>query len=408
MPTLLQIAVEGNTGSTGTIAEAIGKIAIQNGWESYIAHGRFPRPSESRIIKIGSSFDVVMHGIETRLFDNHCFGSRSSTHKLIQLIKYIKPDIIHLHHLHGYYVNIQILFDYLQSSKIPVVWTFHDCWAFTGHCIYFDFVGCDKWKSECDNCPQKNEYPTSWFLDRSKKNFHLKKKLFNSIENIVIVPVSYWLEDLVKQSFLSSLKVSTIHNGVDLNLFKPLSSKGKIFSKYKLQNKFIILGVASPWVKRKGLHDFIELSKFINEDEIIILIGLNVDQIRDLPTNIIGISRTDNRQELVEFYSDADVFVNPTLEDNFPTTNIESLACGTPVITYNTGGSPEAINNETGIIVEKHSVSGLVKAIAEVKANGKVHYAVKCRERAELHFSKDERFMNYFKLYSELLNNDTN
>jgi len=400
---LIQIVVEGNTGSTGAIAEAIGKIALQYGWESYIAHGRFPRSSESEIIKIGSDLDVILHGLETRLFDRHCLGSRKATRELVRKIETIKPDIIHLHHLHGYYINIEILFEYLHKTNIPVVWTFHDCWSFTGHCAHFDFAGCDKWKTECHECPLKKEYPSSWFLDRSKKNFWLKKRLFTSCSKMCIVPVSDWLNKLVKESFFANTAIKTIHNGTDLVIFKPYNNQ-QILDKYNIVDKFVILGVASPWSKRKGLNDFIKLSEYLRDDETILLVGLSKEQLQNLPKNVIGVARTENRQQLAELYSAADVFVNPTLEDNFPTTNIEALACGTPVITYNTGGSPEAFDLETGIVVEKGSVKGLVEAINEIKIKGKFYYTKLCRKRAEEHFSKEKQFSKYIEMYSEILN----
>jgi len=406
MPKLLQIAVECNTGSTGTIAEAIGNIAIKNGWESYIAYGRPYKPSNSHTYKIESKCGVYIHGLITRIFDAHGKGSLIATKKLIQYIKTIKPDIIHLHHLHGYYINIHILFDYLSSSNIPVVWTFHDCWSFTGHCAYFDYVDCNKWQTECYNCPQKKEYPASYVFDRSKRNYKEKKDLFNSVQNMTIVPVSYWLGGLVKQSFLKKYPIKIIQNGIDINVFSPQNNLQIIKSKYKLSNKFVMLGVAGTWSRRKGLEEFIKLSKHIDNNSIIILVGLNNKQIRSLPSNIIGIKRTENVKELAELYSTADVFVNPTFEDTFPTTNLEALSCGTPVVTYKTGGSVEAVSEDTGIIVEKGNVEQLLHAIKTIQNRRKNFYTIKCRERAIKYFNKDDRFNDYLSLYNDLLNQD--
>jgi len=404
MPKLLQIAVECNTGSTGTIAEAIGNIAINNGWESYIAYGRFYKPSNSQTYKIESKYEAYIHGLITRLFDSHGKGSLLATKKLIKYIKTIKPDIIHLHHLHGYYINISTLFDYLSLSNIPVVWTFHDCWSFTGHCAHFDYVGCNKWQTECFNCPQKKEYPASYLLDRSKKNYKEKKVLFNSVQNMTIVTVSYWLGGLVKQSFLKKYPIKIIQNGIDINVFSPQNNVQIIRSKYKLSNKFVILGVAGTWSRRKGLEEFIKLSKHIDNNSIIILVGLNNKQIRSLPSNIIGIKRTENVKELAELYSTADVFVNPTFEDTFPTTNLEALSSGTPVVTYKTGGSVEAVSEDTGIIVEKGNVEKLLETIKTIQNRGKDFYTIKCRERAIKYFNKDDRFNEYLILYNDILN----
>lgn len=405
MPKLFQICVEGNTGSTGTIAEAIGELVLQNGWESYIAHGRFPRSSKSQIIRIGSDFDVILHGIKTRLFDQHGLGSCYATKLLIHQMRKIKPDIIHLHHLHGYYINIELLFNYLSDADVPVIWTFHDCWSITGHCAHFDFAGCYKWKTECNHCPQKKEYPTSFFIDRSTKNYYLKKLLFTSIKKMVVVPVSDWLKNIVNESFMKDIPIQTIHNGIDTSIFKPQNNGIEIREKYDINKKFMLLGVASPWTRKKGLNDFIQLSKLLKKDEIIVLVGLNNSQIKHLPQNIIGLTRTENRQQLIDLYSAADLFINPTWEDNFPTTNLESLACGTPLVTYKTGGSVEAVSPDTGYIVEKGDLPELIKVIRNAKEKGKHSFTVACRKRAVELFNKDDRFKEYLDLYKTILSN---
>lgn len=402
---VVQICVEGNTGSTGTIAEEIGKIAIANGWESYIAHGRFSRPSASKIIKIGNRFGIFFHGIQTRLFDRHGLESKNATKKLIKQIIVINPDIIHLHHLHGYYINIEILFEFLSSANIPVIWTFHDCWSITGHCTHFDFVGCDKWRTECNHCPQLNEYPSSILKDRSKDNFYLKKTLFNSVNNLTVVSVSNWLNGIVGQSFMGKLSRRVIYNGVNLNIFNPKYLNSNIRKKYNIGDKFLILGLATTWTNRKGLQDFIELSKQIGKDEIIVLIGLNISQIKSLPNTIIGLQRTENQYELRDLYVASDVFMNLSPEETFGLTTAEALACGTPAIVYNATASPELVSINTGIIVEKQDMQGLLLAIKEVKTKGKLFYSASCRLRAIELFDKDIRFNEYFNLYNEKLSN---
>lgn len=403
MPKVLQICVEGNTGSTGTIAEFIGKIALDSGWESYIAFGRFPRESKSKLIKIGNYWDIFLHGIETRIFDRHGLGSRGATKKLIKEIIQISPDIIHLHHLHGYYINIEILFKFLSENNIPVVWTFHDCWSITGHCAYFDYIGCDKWKTECNNCPQMKEYPASIFIDRSKNNFYLKKSLFNSVDNLTVVSVSNWLNDIVGKSFMRKLSRKVIYNGVDVELFKP-SSSNNIREKFSIESKFLIFGLATTWSRRKGLDDFIKLSKNIDENAIIILVGLNTSQIKTLPKNIIGLQRTENQQELVDLYVASDVFLNLSVEETFGLTTAEALSCGTPAIVYDATASPELIDSQTGIIVEKNNIQSLLLAIEEIKKNGKSFYTEYCRSRAVKYFDKNIRYKEYFDLYNEKLN----
>jgi glycosyltransferase involved in cell wall biosynthesis len=282
------------------------------------------------------------------------------------------------------------------------VWTLHDCWPITGHCIYFTYVGCEKWKTECYKCPQKKEYPASWIFDRSRKNYILKKSLFKNIPNLTLIPVSDWLSGLIKISFLKDKPTKVIHNGIDTNVFRPTS--GISFRmKHKLQDKFIILGIANIWEPRKGLKDFFDLSILLNDQFQIVLVGLNSRQIKQLPNNIIGIKRTESVNELVELYQDSDVFVNPTYEDNFPTTNLESLACGTPVITYKTGGSPESIDEYTGIVVEQGNIIKLVDAINEIKSKGKMYYSDACVERAHRLYRKEDRYKEYIDLYESLI-----
>lgn len=404
MSKILQICVEGNRGSTGTIAEAIGLVAISNGWDSYIAHGRFPRPSKSKLFKIGTSIDLIMHVIETRLFDRHGLGSRKATRKLIRDIESIKPDIIHLHHLHGYYINIEILFEYFKNAMIPVIWTFHDCWSFTGHCCFFDFVGCEKWKTECFKCPQKNEYPASFLLDRSSKNYALKKKLFTSLSQLTIVSVSKWLDNLVAQSFLRNQKHLCIYNGVDIEVFKISNNSNETKQKYGLNQKFVLLGVATTWDRRKGLEDFITLSGMLNHDEAIVLVGLSKSQRQNLPSNIIGLSKTESRKELVDLYSASDIFLNLSDEETFGLTTAESMACETPVIVYNRTASPEIISEDCGFVVNKGDFEGLLFAIQRIKENGKAKYSEACRKRVLEYFVETKCYNEYINLYKRVLN----
>jgi len=402
---LLQINVTSNSGSTGRIAEDIGLLAVSHGWESYVAYGRTNNNSKNKAIRIGSGFDIKVHGLLTRVFDNHSFGfsSKKATKQFIKEIDKIKPDIIHLHNIHGYYINSKVLFEYLLKLNIPIVWTFHDCWSFTGHCAYFDSVGCEKWKIGCYSCTLIKSYPASFVFDRSKKNYIEKKELFNSIKNLTIVPVSNWLGDIIKESFLSSHNIMIINNGIDINVFQPTSKNDETRNKFGIKGEFIILGVASPWSERKGLKDFIKLSTLIDKNTKIVLVGLKQKQIDDLPNNIIGIKRTEKINQLADLYSLADLFLNLTYEDNFPTTNLEALACGTPIVTYNTGGSVEAVSQETGFIVEKGDLHSVLNAIEIVKANGKQYYSQKCRERAVTKFNKKSQFQKYLDMYNKLL-----
>lgn len=397
MPTLLQINSTANWGSTGKIAEQIGARAMQRGWESYIAYGRSCNASKSKLIKIGSKIGVYWHVLESRLFDNHGLASRYATRKLIKQIESIKPDIIHLHNIHGYYLNYKLLFEYLNKIDTPVVWTLHDCWSFTGHCAHFIDFGCYKWKVQCSNCPKHQVYPTAYY-DAAQRNYNIKRKLFCSKPNIHIVPVSAWLDNFVNDSFISNKDRVVMHNGIDTDIFKP---------SVKTENKlFNIIGVSSVWTNSKGLKDFFELRKKLDKDQYkITLVGLSKEQKEQLPEGIEGILRTNSAKELAELYSNADVFINPTYADTFPTTNLEAIACGTPVITYRTGGSPESVTEATGYVVEQGDLDGIIDAINEIRTNGKEHYSAACRKYAEEHFNKDICFDKYINLYEKLIKN---
>jgi len=402
---ILQINTVYKSGSTGKILKDLNDLILNENHESYIAYSRGEH-NDSNCIKIGNKFDMNIHALGTRVFDKHGLYSKKTTADFIKDIEKINPDIIHLHNIHGYYLNYPVLFEYLKKINKPVIWTLHDCWSFTGHCSYYEYNGCDKWQKECNNCPQLRQYPASFVFDNSKNNFLLKKKFFSSLDNVTIVTPSSWLAGEVKRSFLKSFEIKVINNGIDLNIFKPFHSNFR--EKYKLENKFLILGVASVWEERKGFEYFIKLSKLLKDDEKIILIGLDDKQLKLLPSNIIGIKRTENQEQLAQIYSAVDIFVNPTLEDNFPTTNLESLACGTPVITFKSGGSPECIDEKTGIIVEKGNLSKLYESIKIIKDSGKESYTLFCRNRAEKYFDKNDRFKEYIDLYETKLKGEIN
>ena len=339
---VLMINVVCGIRSTGRICTDLASALEEKGHEVKIAYGRGTVPEQFRkySVRIGKDFDIKLHAAKARIFDSSGLGSKSATEKFIDWVKKYNPDIIHLHNIHGYYINIKVLFAYLKTCGKKIIWTLHDCWSFTGHCAYFDYIGCNKWKTGCEHCLQKTDYPVRIGPDMSKRNYALKKALFTGVRNMILVTPSKWLADLISKSYLKEYPTKVIHNGIDTIFFK--ETKSNIKEKYNCQNKKIILGVAAVWDKRKGLSDFVELSKLVNESYQIILIGLSKKQIKELPGNIIGVEKTDSIQELVEFYSAADVFINPTLEDNYPTTNLEAIACGTPVITYDAGGSPES------------------------------------------------------------------
>lgn len=389
MPKLLQINITANWGSTGKIAESIGIAAKKAGWESYIAYGRWCNPSQSYLIKIGRWWDKYFHYAEQLILDNEGLCSRMATRRLLLRIEEIKPDVVHLHNIHDHYLNYRILFEYLNRSNIKVVWTFHDCWAFTGHCYHFVQYDCMKWKTECGDCPQRCR-----IVDRSRENFYTKKILFARCENLTIVPCSDWMGNLVKESFLKDKRIQVIHNGVDLNTFK---STGVIGT----STKFRIIAVSNVWLPYKGELDIYKLRQMLpQEDYEIMMVGLSAEQVKNLPSGIRGIQRTQNVQELVQLYSESDVLINPTYADTFPTVNLEALACGIPVITYKTGGSPEAVDKKTGIVVEQGNVQALANAIKIIRKHPLS--TVDCRKRAEENYDMDKCFDKYIELYESL------
>ncbi len=393
MPKLLQINATANWGSTGRIAEQIGSAAKARGWESYIAYGRTGNDSVSSLIRFGNSLDIYAHVLKARLFDAAGLGSCRATQKLIRQIKKIKPDVVQLHNIHGYYLNYKLLFEYLNKTDIKVVWIFHDCWAFTGHCAHFVKAKCAKWQEQCSDCPLLSEYPRSCMLDRSMYNYNLKKTLLGHSRNLTVVSVSEWMNGLVSSSFLNDKDRVVIHNGVDLNTFRPKLCADDV--------PFKLLAVSNVWNKDKGLNDLYELRKLLPSEFEIGVVGLSEQQLSHLPSGINGVIRTQSLDELVELYSSADVLVNPTYADTFPTVNLEALACGTPVITYRTGGSPEAVDDKTGIVVEQGDVRGLAEAVMKLKAHPLSREA--CRDRAEKYFDKDKCFEKYIDLYEELI-----
>ena len=386
--------------STGRITESIGKLAIEKGWDCYIVHGaRYARPGSCmNSIQAVNKMGEYAHFAESLLLDNHGLASRRATKKVIEQIRQIQPDLIQLHCVHGYYLNYKLLFEYLNSTNIPVVWTFHDCWAFTGHCAHFVTAGCEKWKTGCFGCPLKGDYPKS-FIDKSKRNYELKKSLFSGNKNLHIVSVSEWLADLTRESFLKDKDIHVIHNGVDLKVFYP--------REIEKSTRVRVLGVSGVWNKDKGLYDFYKLRELLDKDQFeIVLIGLTNDQLKNIPDGIIGIERTNSVSELAEYYSSADVFVNPTYADSFPTVNMEALACGTPVITYKTGGSPEAVSPETGWVVKQgdiQAVASIVSNIVQINECDIIAQRKKCRERAESVFNKNISFDAYVELYNRLV-----
>ena len=355
--------------STGRICTDLATALTEEGHEVKIAYGReyVPKQFQQYAVKIGTKSDIRFHAIRSRLFDESGFGSRRATLNFIKWMKEFNPDIIHLHNLHGYYINVELLFDYLRICGKKIIWTLHDCWAFTGHCAYFSYVGCEKWKSGCGGCPQLKEYPSSLGVDNSDKNFQRKKKAFLGVKDMTLITPSKWLASLVKESFLGQYPIKVSYNTIDHNIFKP--TPGNFREKYGIKNKKVVLGVASVWEPRKGLDDFLQLSSMLSDDYAIVLIGLSKKQCENLPKNVIGIERTNNQEELAMIYTTADVFVNPSKEETFGMTTVEALACGATPIVYKGTACEEIVDMYGGIAVNM-DINSLYKAIVSVVESG--------------------------------------
>lgn len=401
---ILQInATYHNSGSTDRIEQDLKKVLESHGHDSYIAYGYDGVvDNDNHVRGFQGKWQRKWNILRCRLWPRHGFYSIHETRRLLNWIDKIRPDVIHLHNIHNHYVNVRMLFDYIKSHDIPVVWTLHDCWSFTGWCTYFDYAHCENWKSGCHDCPNKHEYPYTWLFDLSKSNYRLKKDAFLGVKSLLLITPSQWLADLTRHSYLKEYPVKVVHNGINTEIFKPCSTGIKEI--LGIEGKKMILAIASGFSKRKGIDYLVQLPDYLGEDEVLVIVGLSAKQKEFVPKNkkCIAIGRTKNPRELAEYYSAANVFINPTLEDNFPTTNIEALACGTPVVTFRTGGSVESVTKDTGIIVEQGNIRQLVEGIRRICSLPNKFQTSKCVEWANAYCDKNKQYMKYIEIYKSL------
>lgn len=391
-------------GSTGKIMLQIANIVRSHGGAArtytpvrFLRGKRVPPPNIPDHLSWGSRSEACFHYYVGTLLGRNGMFSHRGTRQLIKDLKKFSPDVIHLHNLHMYCINLPMLFNYIKKNNIKTVWTLHDCWSFTGHCPHFTIAKCDKWKTGCHSCPQPRVYP-KMYIDTSKKMYRLKKKWFTGVENMTLVTPSVWLGDLVKQSFLGNYPVKVINNGIDLSVFKPTESDFR--EKYGLENKKIVLGVSFDWGYRKGLDVFIKLSRQLNDNYKIVLVGTNEAIDKQLPNNILSIHCTENQKELATIYTAADLFVNTTREDTYPTVNMEALACGTPVLTFKTGGSPEIADETCGSVVETDDVDAMEREIVRI-CTEMPYSREACLERAKS-FDANDKLKEYLNIYKEV------
>ena len=397
MPKLLQINSVVNTGSTGRIAEQLGVLAINQGWESYIAYGREARGSQSRLIKIGSKWDVNFHAIGSILTDRHGLFSKFATKSFLQQVDIIQPDVVHLHNVHGYYINVPMLFRYLKQKNIPTVITMHDFWLMTGHCAYIN-QSCDRWKTGCGNCPRLNQYPAAKF-DNTKANWKWKASLFVDMPNVTLVPVSYWLGRYVDESLLKNVKQNVIYNGIDTNVFKPFDGGASV--KGVDWSKFTIMAIATRWTEANGYQDVMKLSSIIPDSCQIIMVGLDEQQMSNLPKNIIGFRKTESFTQLQELYTKSDVIFNPNREVTFGLVTAEAMACGTPAIVLRDTAGEEIVDEQTGFVVD--TIEGVIDLIPRIRALEKKKMSDACRFRINELFNADKQYQKYIDLYNAVI-----
>lgn len=407
MPKLLQFNVSANYGSTGKISEQIGLAAKRNGWECFQVYS-YGQESVMHLIPTGGKINRILHYLEQRVFDDEGLASRLVTKKVIGHIKEIKPDVIQLHNIHDHYINYRILFEYLNRTKIPVVFTIHDFWPVTGHCFHFINANCNRWNSEgCYDCPMAHIFPNN-ILNRAKQNFQLKKRLFSANRNLHVVAVSQWVGDLMKESFLGDKPLTVIPNGIDTKVFTPteLQASSKIHQELlKLPSEtFVLLSVAGRWdVGDKRLDDYIQMSSMLAKNEVIVLVGVNEEISTKLPSNIIGLGRTESSQELAAIYTRANVVLSLSGSETFGLTIVEGYACGTPAVVYDNTAPPSLITTQTGLVAKNLDIYDAYLKIQTIKKNGKSFYSKTCINLARERYDKEKCFEEYVKLYEDLI-----
>jgi glycosyltransferase involved in cell wall biosynthesis len=399
-----KINIESNYGSTGRIVEGIGRLAQSQGIETHVAYSRGANPSRLNTHHIGNKLSQGLHLVRTRVFGDHLKGSGFSTKQLIKLIEKLDPNIVHIHQVHGYYLHVPILFKYLRKSDRKIVWTLHDCWSYTGHCSYYTKIGCQKWLKECHNCPQFSGYPKSYFFDRSKEEFNLKKELFASMQNLHLVAISDWLKEEVSKSILAELPISVIKNGVDLEIFKPIKFNKELEKKKRgITSKNVVIATGTTWNSSKGLEDYKKLGAKLPNNTTLLLVGIPTYLQVGFPNSTICIERTESKEELSLLYNIADVVLSLSYQESFGLTIPEGLACGTPGVAYRNTALKEHISEHTGKLVMTGNIQEASQAIAEVIEVGKSAMSEACISFCHKNYNLKNNYQNYLSLYSQLI-----
>lgn len=392
-----------DNGSTGKIMLDIFSVLDES--DEKLAYVSFKYGNSPFVKRIHSRTGYRIHKLLAMYFGLDEWGSYFSTMKVVHALKKFKPDILHLHNLHNFTINYRLLFRYIKKYNINTVWTLHDCWSFTGGCFYFEYNGCDKWRTGCEKCKFLKSAGMVTNIDATRKLYNIKKETFTGVQNMKIVTPSNWLTNLAKQSFLKEYDIVTINNGINLDNFYPQDNH--TFDNIVDRSKKILLGVAMPFDERKGYSDFIKLSEIVDANEYqIVLVGLSDQQIQSLPNGIVGIKRTDNQKQLAELYSMSYALLNLTYEDNFPTVNIEALSCGAPVICYKTGGATEMLSEDNAIVVDKGDyadIVGKLNSVSQLKNN-----SAEWIDKVKKQYSSKRMALDYCNIYKEMMSKAEN
>ena len=396
---VVQINTVYKKNSTGRTCWEVEKALVEKGYDCLTIHQLGLHIDDEHDYIVNGTFGYYIHKLFSRVIGLDGYYSRTATKRAIEVIKTFNPDLIHLRNLHGGYINLPELYDFLKTADIPVIYNLHDTWAYTGKCPEYDNVKCEKWKSECKECPQYRRYPRSWFFDRSRKMYNDKKNWYKGIRNLTVVGVSdYMKSEALKSPLFENRRIERIYNWIDLDTFRPKQDVNR--KKYGLPEGFLVIGVSSYWKKNTEYEEICELAGTLQGQAHVCLVG---GDSLELPySNMIHIPFTESVEELACLYSTADVFVSLSTAESFGKVAAEAIACGTPAVVYNTTGIAEIPKDGCGYVVAKHSIEEVKKAVLKVKENGKESYQLKCRSRAETEFSYLKNVEQLINLYREV------
>lgn len=399
---VLQINAVNKIASTGRTMQEMSDYFNDKGISSVVVYSNGVSVNSEDEFVMNNKLDIKLHGLLSRISGKQGYFSFGETKKLLQYMDDYKPEVVVLRNLHGNYINIPLLLTYLAKRDIATVVVLHDCWFYTGKCCHYTVDGCYKWQTACGNCPSLKKYNKSWFFDRTTEMFNDKKQLFGAIPRLAVVGVSDWLTNEAKKApvFKNAKEITRIYNWIDLEKFKPTDAS-ELRSELGLNNKKIIFFAASGWTKEKGLQTALDLSKKLNDDEKIVMLG-NIKSDFALNKNIVHIPTTNSLEKLVQLYSMADVFVQPSLEETFGKVTAEALSCGTPAVCFDSTANPELVGSGCGASVPVGDIDAMLSEIRKILNNGKNSYSETCRNFSEDNFDMKKCLKQYYELFKRL------